>query len=433
MASGWRGECREHANELLFSSDIAWQAAGVARAENVRMSVRHLAGMLALLLLAAGAAPVTAEPNDGTVSGQVVNKTAGGGSTAGATVTLVSFGRKEQAPLGQRTAQTDADGRYSFTDLDRDPNIVYLTLARFQNVNYPTDQPFQLQDQAAAQADVAVYETTSADDAIQLENLNLLVVGASQGTLQCMEMGALLNKGDRTFVTANPQDQALARAIKFALPKGAMSVQMQTGFSDQDVIGAIGGVQVTSPVLPGRHQFAMSFDLPYNGSSVDVSMQIPYPAAAYSVYLPDTGVKLEGSPLAPAGATQLGGQSYQLYSASNVAKSTIVAGQLSGLGANGSFGPGQLAIISLGVVLFVLGGGVLLFGNRLRPGLRGNGESATDLEQERLELVVRLAALDERFSAGEVSQAQYDAERARGKQRLRELTLARKQATPVIV
>ena len=84
-------------------------------------------------------------------------------------------------------------------------------------------------------------------------------------------------------------------------------------------------------------------------------------------------------------------------------------------------------------MLFVLGGGVLLFGNRLRPGLRGNGESATDLEQERLELVVRLAALDERFSAGEVSQAQYDAERARGKQRLRELTLARKQATPVIV
>jgi len=383
-----------------------------------------------LLLLATTATTVLAAPNDGTVSGQVVNKTGGGGSTAGATVTLVSFGRKEQAPLGQRTTQADADGRYSFADLDRDANIVYITLAHFQNVNYPTDRPFQLQDQAAAQADIAVYDTTSADDAIQLENLNLMVVGADQGTLQCMEMGALLNKGDRTFVTANPQDQALARAIKFSLPKGAMNVQMQTGFSDQDVIGGVGGVQVTSPILPGRHQFAMSFDLPYSGSSVDVSMQIPYQAAAFSVYLPDTGVKLDGSPLASAGATQLGGQSYQLYSASNVAKSTIIGGQLSGLGANGGFGPGQLAIISLGVVLFVLGGGVLLFGSRVRPALRGSGEPA-DLEQERLELVVRLAALDERYSAGEVGQVEYDAERARGKQRLRELTLARKHAAPI--
>ena len=41
--------------------------------------------------------------------------------------------------------------------------------------------------------------------------------------------------------------------------------------------------------------------------------------------------------------------------------------------------------------------------------------------------MVRLAALDERFAAGEVSQADYDVERERGKQRLRELMLARRE------
>src|SRR5207302_2083576 len=92
----------------------------------------HVKVLTALLVpFATTVMTASAEPNDGTVAGQVVNKTAGGGSPAGATVTLVSFGRKEQAPLGQRTAQTDAGGRYSFADLDRDPNIVYLTLARF--------------------------------------------------------------------------------------------------------------------------------------------------------------------------------------------------------------------------------------------------------------------------------------------------------------
>src|SRR4029077_13150752 len=121
----------------------------------------------------------------------------------------------------------------------------------------------QLHDQPTWQLDIPVYESTADDRAIQLERLNMLLLGADQGMLQFMEMGSLVNSGDRTFVTANPQDQALARAIKFALPNGALGVQMQTGFNTQDVIAGVGGVQVTSPVPPGRVEFALSFQLPY--------------------------------------------------------------------------------------------------------------------------------------------------------------------------
>jgi hypothetical protein len=391
--------------------------------------------LLGVALLIVGAVQAFAAPNDGTVTGTVLNKTGGGAAPGGVTVILVAFGRKEQAPLGQQTVQADDSGHYTFTNVDRDPNIVYLTVAKYQNVNYPSDQPFQLQDQPTAQADIAVYDSTSTDDSIQLESLNLLVMGADQGLVQCMEMGALLNNGDHTFVTADPQDQQLANAIKFALPKGALSVQMQTGFTDQDVIPALGGIQVTSPIPPGRHQFALSFQLPYSGSDVDVSMQIPYPTSSYTVYVPESGIKLQGSPLQSGGPTQLGGQTYSIYTAANVAKSTMIGGQLSGLGSTAGLAPNQLALISLGVVLFVIGGGVLLFGGRLRGSRSADHlDDRAETEQERLELVVRLAALDERFAAGEVSQGEYDAERERGKQRLRELTLARRHtAVPVEV
>jgi hypothetical protein len=383
------------------------------------------------MLLALGAVPVLAEPSDGTVSGQVVNKTAGGSTTQGTPVLLVAFGRKEQAPLGQRSTQADADGRYAFNALDRDPNIVYITLARFQTVNYPTNAPFQLQDQSSAQADITVYDATSADDAIQLENLNLLVMGADQGMLQGMEMGALINTSDRTFITANPQDQVLAKALKFALPSGAINVQMQAGFDSQDVIPGSGGVQVTTPVQPGRHQFALSFQVPYSGSSVDVSLQMPYPAASYSVYLPGTGIRLDNSPLTPGGPTQLGGQTYSLFTAANLPKATLVGGQLSGLGGTGALSPNPLPLISLGVVVFVLGGGTILLGGRLRSGATANATQAGHADDERLELVVRLAALDERFAAGEMNQADYERERERGKQRLRELTLAVRRPNPL--
>jgi hypothetical protein len=382
-----------------------------------------------LFLLLLSALPALAEPLDGVVTGQVVNKTAGGASTAGTTVLLIAFGRKEQTPVGQRSVQVDDQGRYSFDGLDRDPNLVYIALARYQNVNYPTDQPFQLQADSSYQADIGVYEATTADDAIQLERLNLLVVGADQGVVQFMEMGSLVNNSDRTFITANPQDQALAHALKFALPNGALGVQMQTGFNDKDVIPGVGGVQVTSPVLPGRHEFALSFQLPYAGSNADLSMQMPYPTSTYSVYLPDMGLKLDASGLASGGQAQLGGQAYALYTASNLPKSVVIGSQLSGLGSTGTIAPNQLALISLGVVLCVLGGGVFLFGRRLRPAaVAALPRTTGDAEQERLELVVRLAALDERFAAGEIGQAEYGVERNRGKQRLRELLLAGREA-----
>ncbi len=388
--------------------------------------------VLALALLLGAALPAYADPNDGSVSGQLVNKTAGGSSPVGTTVMLIAFGRKEQKPLVQKTTQVDADGHYAFSGLDRDANVAYITLARYQNVNYPADQPFLLTDTQTQQADIAIYESTNADDAIQLERLNLLMLGADQGMAQFMEMGALVNNGDRTFVTANPQDQQLARAVKLALPNGALGVQMETGLSPEEVLPGAARVQITTPITPGRHEFALSFQLPYNGSNADVTMQLPYPTASYSVYVPDKGLKVDGAALTPNGSAQMGGQSYALYSTTNVAKATLIGAQISGLGGGSAAGPNQLALISLGVVLFVLGSGVILFGSRLRPAAAPQ-RSAADAEHERLELIVRLASLDERFAAGEVSQAEYEAERDRGKQRLRELTLARRQPSPTAV
>jgi hypothetical protein len=237
----------------------------------------------------------------------------------------------------------------------------------------------------------------------------------------------VVNAGDRTFVTENPQEGTLARALKFPLPRGAMGAQMQSGFNNQDMIAAPGGVQVTSPVLPGRHEFALSFQLPYSGNSADLTVQLPYPTAAFNVYVPSTGLALDASGLAASGSTQLGGQTYALYTASNLGRASMVPGQVTGLGWSGGLAPTQLALISLAVVLFVLGGGVLVLGIVRRQPARSTAlPAARDTEQERLELVVRMAALDERYAAGSVPEDEYSAERERGKQRLRELLIAQR-------
>jgi hypothetical protein len=383
---------------------------------------RWAAPSVLLFALISSVLPVSAEPNDGSISGQVVNKTAGGSPPGGTSVRLVTFGRKEDAPLGQRTTQSDADGRYSFNELERDPNLVYVPFVRYADVNYRPDELAQLHDQATWQLDIPVYESTADDSAIQLERLNMLLLGADQGMLHFMEMGALSNSGDRTFVTANPQDVALAHAIRLPQPAGALGIQMQAGFSSQDLTPGVGGVQVTSPLPPGPHEFALSFQVPYTGSAADVTVQLPYPTATYTIYLTETGVRLNSSGLTDGGSMLLGDQSYRVYRASNLPRAAIVSGELSSLSSSSTRGPTELAILSLAVVACVVGGGAGLITRRARRTAPQRRDERADLAQERLDLVVRIAVLDERLAAGEISNAEHHAQRSLAKQRLHQLT-----------
>jgi hypothetical protein len=259
------------------------------------------------------------------------------------------------------------------------------------------------------------------DRSILLERLNVLLLGEDQGMLHFMEMGALMNTGDRTFVTANPQDLALARAIRLPLPAGALGIQMQSGFSNQELTSGVGSVQVTSPVVPGRHEFALSFQMPHTGSSADLTLQMPYPTATYSIYVPEAGPRLNATGLADGGSMVLGDQSYKVYRGSNLPPATIISGELAGLSASSTTGPAQLALLSLAVVLLVLVGGAVLFFSR-RARRTASETQSGEPAQERMDLVVQIAALDERFAAGAVSHVEYEAERKLAKQRLRELT-----------
>jgi hypothetical protein len=386
--------------------------------------------MACLVGLAAIATPVAAEPLDGVVSGQVTNGTSGGASPVGETVTLLIFSVKDQAKVGERSTQVGPDGRFEFTGLDRDANVAYFVGMNHGGVDYVHPEPFQLKDSPTRQADIKVFETTTSDDALQFERLNLLVFEAQPGMLQMLEMGALVNKGDRAFVTENPQDGALARAIRLPLPKGAMQAEMRSGFRSQDVISGVGGIQVMSPLEPGRQEFALSFQLPYDGSSADLTLQLPYPATAYTFLVPEGGLKVETSQLAAQSPAQLGNQTFTAYTAGDLSKATMIPVQVSGLPWSGGAGltGNQLALFSLGAVLFVLGAGVLVFSLRARSPRPKEGDRAEtaklDLEQERLQLVVRLAALDERYEAGDIPEAEYQAQRTREKQRLVELARA---------
>ena len=378
---------------------------------------------LPLLLLLVSALPISAQSGDGSISGRIVNKTSGGDPPAGISVRLVTFGRKEDAALGERTVQSDANGHYAFTGLDRNPNLIYVPFARYANMNYRPDKLGQLQDQADLRLDITVYESTADDSALQFDRLNLLLRSVDQGMLNFVEMGALSNGGDRTFVAADPPHAAV-NALRLPLPPGALGVQMQSGFTSQDLVSGRGALQVTSPIEPGVHEFALSFQVPVTGSTADLTLRLPYETADYSVYVPDTGVMLNTRDLQSDGSIVLGQQTYAVYGASNLSRNATVSAQFARDGSSPTSDLLELIVVCLAGVLLVVAGGTLLFVRRTRSRRTTTATLALKpgAADERLELVVRMAVLDERFAAGRVSRAEYDAVRNLTKRRLRQLT-----------
>jgi hypothetical protein len=372
---------------------------------------------LALLLAATTAA---AEPNDGTLDGQVTNGTAGASIPTDDQVTLLVFGKADQAQKNQLTAPIDADGHYAFSGLDRSADNVYVVLVDHGGVAYPGSAPVDLEQDATGHADIQVFDSTASDADIHFERLNLVVAGTDPGLMQLYEMGAIVNASDRTFVPEDPQAGALSHGLRLGLPHGALGAKVQAGFSDGSLTPAPGGVQVNEPIMPGRHEFALSFRMPYTGTTADVGFQVPYPATTFNIYVPEGGPRIESDRLTTHGRASMGARSFSVSTSDNVNGNDSVAARLADLPqAGGELSTLQIGLAGLGALL-VIGGlgavGVSLRARRRAPRI------VSPAERERQRLINRLATLDERYESGQIAAADYQNAREQSKQRLVELT-----------
>jgi hypothetical protein len=335
----------------------------------------------------------------------------------------------------RRQAATDAHGRYRFDGLDATPDLKYLPVVEYGGVTY-YPRPVSLADQPNQTADITVYDSTTSDELILYERSNLMVRSVSAGRMDVMEMGAITNAGDRTYVGREAAAGDRRETLNFSVPAGASELTPQLGFVPADISLTPDGFTVSTPVLPGRHQLAFSYSFPFSAERMSLNKRLEYPTASFNLYVPDTGLRIDSSELAPQGHADLGGQRFLLYSAQNLRRGTELSVQLNGLPSTAEPLSTRLAwpILVAGSSVLLVGLGVsyrrrptptLRIPNRATasrhsehaPGTNGHGE-AHRAELERMELLLSLARLDERYARGELPDAQYRHEREVGKRRL---------------
>jgi hypothetical protein len=215
---------------------------------------------------------------EGTISGTVVNGTAGGGSTAGLPVTLTIIGLDAAAEPVKRQTTTDEAGAFVFEQVPLSADTSYQLSAVYAGVENAGDLGSLASAEGLTGQTLDVYETTSDPAVIRASVAHVVIqVDEESDSLLVSELLAINNTGDRTYVglPAEQANPALGdshppisgnETMRFAVPPGASDVAIVDGLLIEDLVTSDFGFSDTSPCCVGRAAF--SYPLPYQGQTV---------------------------------------------------------------------------------------------------------------------------------------------------------------------
>jgi len=384
-----------------------------------------------------GGLSLSARADGAVVQGQVINGTAGTAPALnGLQVRLYLFSGNTLKET--RQALTDAQGAFRFEGVPTGSGWAAIVSVEYAGVEYE-GKPLDLTNGTDLGSDVTIYETTTDDQALKVERSHLIVeMGVRQ--LEVTELVVLNNTGDRTYIGSEevvPNRRATARV---PLPAGASDVS----FASEDLAAAMvrtgQGFVDTRPIIPGQQQYVLSYALPCEGSTYNLTKPIAYATAALDVLVDTPGAEVSAPNLERLGVRQAEGRSYQHLSGQSLPRGTDLTIRFTGLGqpssaqagrqgsgdvASASESPWWMGLAPL-LAALALAPMVVL---RLRqpapePWPLPQRRTATALQAERDRLLAAITDLDEQYEAGQLEEGAYRKQRQTVKDELINLLLS---------
>lgn len=399
----------------------------MTRALSRVLALAAVVAVAALVPLAAAAQDQT--PADGTaIAGQVVNGTEGFPDPEGVGVTLL-FEDRDGTPR-EAKATTDAGGAYRIADLPTDGRALtlqadYLGVVYAQRLSGSVGEVVESGEASL----LTVHETTADLGTLRVLDSTLAVTGVDGGSrwLGILESVRLENPGDRTYF-ADPVRGA-ASLLRFPLLPGVSGLEVESSLTGGHLIEVPGGVALTTPIPPGRHDFLLIYGAAYEGSAILYERGAPLEQEVFRVMVPVDAGRVESPGMSEMPPISLGGRAYSLLEARDVPPGVVLSVGLVGLPQPALFESLQSVAerdgVRQGVVPTVaalglaalLGYGML----RRRAGRRraSPGVGPLELEGGVDELATSIARLDDDHAQGRLGDDAYNAEREALMDRLR--------------
>jgi hypothetical protein len=376
----------------------------------------------------------------GKISGQLLDGTNKNAPLAGQSVTLqVAQGQNAQ---DLTTATTDAQGIYTFTNLATDKTLSYALYIRYQGAQYTSDL-ISLADKPQQQMNLTIYEATQSSAKVAVVDATMLVQdpSAHNGTFTVSEVYDFKNLDTHAYVGSLDASKGRPNSLLFSLPLGARNIKLQAGFDGYQVIQVNSGFATDAALPPGDSDFAFSFDVPYTGSSENLSYTALYPTVSLSFLVPPDIHVTPHTLTAQGTVTGSDQHVYQSFKASTLLPHTNVSMDLTGLttpatnNQPSSFNSGILWLV-VGLLIMMAIIFVTAFIYRVQHffperrhrrqrfffGRRRHQKQSTSRHKSRKdELLHELLELDKAHEAGKISRSTYHERRSKIKARLRAL------------
>jgi len=273
-----------------------------------------LAFGLSYLPLSAVGAQEDPPPAPGTtVSGAVINLTTGEPAPGGLSVMLHGWTASGEQ-LAMLHGESQPEGIFIFEDVQLLPDILYSAMAIYEDVTY-FSRPSQLLDDGSLEPfRVEVYETTSSDDQVTIDQHHVFL-GFDQGGLAVAEIYAISNSGDRAVKDAILLEDDRRATLQLPVPTGAANLTFPAASADRFIPKA-GAIFDTKPLIPGARtgQVVVTYILQYE-DELTLEHLTPYNTEMISVFLPHgSGLSLDSEAAEYLGVETFGdGQSYEAY------------------------------------------------------------------------------------------------------------------------
>jgi hypothetical protein len=252
----------------------------------------------------------------GVLEGQAVNGTAGGQAAAGLEVILRSLRGQEEGE--QRSATTDAEGRFRFEGLEVGSDWAYLVRVGYQGVQYSPGVLAFESGQSELSTTVQVYEATTDAATVRAERAHVFVTLSGTG-LEVTELYVFANSTDRTYVGAQEID-GRRWTTRFLTPKDGFNLAFDDGsLGARFLTTPQGGFVDTEPHWPGTTSVMFSYELACPSGNCDLTRKLLHPVSNLNVLIPDTGAAVDSAQLIMAGKQQAQGGSFLNYAGRDLA------------------------------------------------------------------------------------------------------------------
>ena len=346
-------------------------------------------------------------------TGRIINLSADGQSPVGLEIILHVF--TPSGGVDTRTAVTDTDGAFAFANVPTGPEVRYALTATYRDITYGVE-PENLQTPVV----LGVYETTNDLAALNIDSHILIVRGADpkENLVSAAEVVLVSNVEDRAFQPILQPASAM-NFLRFTVPTGTSGLQVQSDLPSGEIMDVGTGFGLTAAVPPGSHQVSFNYTFPYEGGSASFSPTFLQGASIFRILIPEGLGEASGTGLTEAQTTNIGDETYRVWSVPNLTSRTSLSIELTGLPQPSLWQRSVNAVeenhlLVIGIPSLVAAALLIILFHSLRR--RAPIAASTSNPQE---LIEEIARLDNLHEDGRLDESEYRQRREGLKQRLR--------------